>query len=136
MRELAETRRQLGQVLDVIDGQVPGDAQRETLRQALADAIWHQAQRGTASRADAYLAVARDLGIEMAGQAPAPDGTQRDILRQALLDAIDYRADVAGSQCKDCDQHPAGLCEDHTTDVVLFEAYRQLARDLGIEVQR
>jgi hypothetical protein len=59
---------------------------------------------------------------------------ESDTLRQALMDAIDFRADVAGSQCKDCDAHPAGLCEDHTTDVVLFEAYRQLAADLGIEV--
>jgi hypothetical protein len=87
MRELAETRRQLGIMLTVLDGQ------------ALTEAL-----RGT--------------------------------IGQALTDAVSYRTDGASGPCTDCDVHPAGLCDDHTIDVVLIDAYVAYARDLGIEVPR
>ena len=84
MRDLAECRRQLGQVLDVI-GEQPAlsTAQLATLGQALADAVeWRQPagvchdcdaeygglcydHAGDEERADAYLALARALGIEV-----------------------------------------------------------------------
>jgi hypothetical protein len=59
---------------------------------------------------------------------------QRGILRQALTDAIAYR-DPSGI-CPDCDAHPAGLCSDHAEDLDKTDAYLELARSLGIEVDR
>ena len=87
MRELAETRRQLRIMLTVLDGQALTEALRETIR-------------------------------------------------QALTDAVSNRADGASGPCAACDVHPAGLCDDHTADIVLIDAYVAYARDLGIEVPR
>ena len=84
VREAAELRRQLGQVLDVIgQGAALTADQREVLSRALADALeWrqpsgvcHDCDASSAGlcadhasdldRTDAYLALARDLGIEV-----------------------------------------------------------------------
>ena len=54
------------------------------------------------------------------------------VLGQALADAIEYR--TPGSDCADCDAHPAGLCEDHGADLDLTDSYLALGRELGIEV--
>jgi hypothetical protein len=70
------------------------------------------------------------LGQPDAGLSP----NQRAVLGQALADAITLR-DPQGS-CPDCDQHPAGLCEDHGSDLHKTDAYLALARELGIEVER
>ena len=83
-RELAEARRQLGQLLDVIaQGAVLDDGQREAIGQALADAIQFRDRGGRCPRCEAspaglcddhaedldktgaYLALARELGIEV-----------------------------------------------------------------------
>ena len=85
MRELAEARRQLGQVLDVVRESVSlTDEQLEVLGQALADAfVWRTPAVACAdcdeyewldglcpdhaadvTLCDAYLALARELGIE------------------------------------------------------------------------
>jgi hypothetical protein len=84
MRMAAELRRQLGQVLDVVDVRPAiGDGQREVLGQALADAIQFRDPGGFCAGCegspaglcddhaadldltDAYLALARELGIEV-----------------------------------------------------------------------
>jgi len=59
---------------------------------------------------------------------------QEAVLGQALGDAIEYR--TPGADCADCDVHPAGLCEDHAADLDKTDAYLELARALGIEVER
>ena len=86
MREDAELRRQLGQVLDVVQADV-----------SLTD-------------------------------------EQLEVLGQALDDAIEWRTPSAN--CTGCDDHPAGLCNDHAADLDLTDAYLALARELGIEVER
>ena len=85
-RELAECRRQLGQVLDVI------------------------------------------------GQGAVLDAQQCEVLAQALADAITFR-DPAGF-CPRCEATPAALCDDHSADLHLTDAYLALARELGIKVDR
>jgi hypothetical protein len=84
--ETAELRRLLGQVLDYIDSRPAGldDGQREVLSQALADAVNYRGPSGQCTaceaeygglcydhagdlgQSDAYLALARELGIEVA----------------------------------------------------------------------
>lgn len=117
-----------------------------------------------AARITAALAVLGDFrraeGSEFSGQQPRPDWmawAQRlawaltDVLTeagkasaltaehlvtigQALADAATYR-DPSGA-CPDCEAHPAGLCEDHAADFDKTDAYLQLAKALGIEVER
>jgi hypothetical protein len=55
-------------------------------------------------------------------------------LGQALADAISYRE--PSGFCAGCEASPVGLCEDHVADLDRTDAYRALARDLGIEVGR
>jgi hypothetical protein len=52
----------------------------------------------------------------------------------ALADAVNFR-DPSG-QCRDCDESPAGLWEDHAADLDKADAYLELARQLEIEVDR
>jgi hypothetical protein len=59
---------------------------------------------------------------------------QSEVLGQALADAISYR--TPEGFCRDCETHPAGLCDDHAADLDLTDAYLGLARELGIEVER
>jgi hypothetical protein len=56
------------------------------------------------------------------------------VLEQALADAVAYR--YPAGACPLCDQHPAGLCEDHADDLDRTDAYLALARDLGLEMDR
>ncbi len=59
---------------------------------------------------------------------------QRGVLGQALADAIACR--TPDSFCTGCEDHPAGLCDDHAADLDLADAYLALGRGLGIEVAR
>jgi hypothetical protein len=59
---------------------------------------------------------------------------QREVLGQALADAVEYR--TPGACCTACDDHPAGLCEDHAADLDRTDDYLAIARRLGIEVER
>jgi hypothetical protein len=62
---------------------------------------------------------------------------QLEILGQALADAITGReASASDYACSDCDAHPAGLCLDHAADLDRMDAYLELARQLGIDVDR
>jgi hypothetical protein len=62
---------------------------------------------------------------------------QRKVLGQALADAADYREARGGdSYCAECEASPAGLCDLHAADMDQAGAYLELARDLGIEVDR
>jgi len=56
------------------------------------------------------------------------------MLGQALGDAIEHR-DPPGA-CQDCEAEYGGLCYDHAGDLDKTDAYLQLARQLGIEVER
>ena len=60
------------------------------------------------------------------------DDGQREVLGQALADAIACR--TPDSFCTGCEDHPAGLCDDHAADLDLTDAYLALGRELGIEV--
>jgi hypothetical protein len=62
------------------------------------------------------------------------DNGQRELLGLALADAISYR--TPEGFCRDCETHPAGLCEDHAADLDLTDAYLALARELHVEVNR
>ena len=62
------------------------------------------------------------------------DAGQREVLGQALADAIACR--TPDSFCTGCEDHPAGLCDDHAADLDLADAYLALGRGLGIEVAR
>ena len=59
---------------------------------------------------------------------------QRELLAAILFDAIDRR-EPSGA-CADCEEHPAGLCWDHSADLDRCDAYLALARQLGVEVDR
>ena len=75
--------------------------------------------------------------LDVAGQAPALSPAQLAVLGQALGDAVTYREAAASDfACADCVAHPAGLCADHAADLDKTDAYLQLARTLGIEVDR
>jgi len=62
------------------------------------------------------------------------DDGRREVLGQALADAIACR--TPDSSCTACEDHPAGLCDDHAADLDLTDAYLALGRELGIEVAR
>jgi len=60
------------------------------------------------------------------------DAGQREVLGQALADAIAHR--TPEGFCTECETRPEGLCNDHAADLDLTDAYIQLGRELGIEV--
>jgi hypothetical protein len=62
------------------------------------------------------------------------DNGQRELVGRALADAISYR--TPEGFCRDCETHPAGLCEDHAADLDLTDAYLALARELHVEVDQ
>lgn len=77
------------------------------------------------------------LGAVLDGHALALTPEQLATLGQALGDAITYREAAASDfACADCDVHAARLCADHAADHDKTDAYLQMARTLGIEVDR
>ncbi len=60
------------------------------------------------------------------------DDGQREVMAAMLADAL-ARREPSG-QCTGCDDHPAGLCDEHAADLDLTDAYVALGRELGIEV--
>jgi hypothetical protein len=107
---------------------VRGDFERE----------WHgYSMQGGAE--PAWQVWAQRLSESVASLLDAPaetalTGLQREVLAQALADAIEYR--TPGADCADCDDSPAGLCEDHAADLDRTDACLALARVLGIEAER
>jgi hypothetical protein len=73
-------------------------------------------------------------GPELSGGAYISADDLSAVLGHALADAIAYR-DPAGT-CTYCDEHPAGLCEDHAADLDKTDAYLSLARQLGTEAEQ
>jgi hypothetical protein len=53
---------------------------------------------------------------------------QAAIIGQALADAEAWRRKRAGGWCRDCEQHPAGACEQHLNDLDTADAYAALGR--------
>jgi hypothetical protein len=66
-----------------------------------------------------------------AGEQRQADILDSEVIGQVFADAICFR-DPQGI-CPDCDEHPAGLCEDHAADLDRTDAYIALAGQLGIE---
>jgi len=64
------------------------------------------------------------------GQAAALTPAQLASVLKALGDAITARNERAHRVCTDCEEHPAGLCDETATDLDALEEYRQLERDL------
>ena len=62
------------------------------------------------------------------------DSGQREVLGAALADAIAHR--TPESYCEECEVRPEGLCNDHAADLDLTDAYIELGRELGIEVDQ
>jgi hypothetical protein len=103
-------------------------------RAEAADADWNGPAMPWATWAD-RLASMLGAVLDVAGHAPALTGQQIEVLGQVLADAIDYR-DPGGGACWDCGNAPDGYCGDHAADIDKTDAYLQLARSLGIEVER
>ena len=61
---------------------------------------------------------------------------RRTLLLAALEDAAAWREERGGTACARCDEHPAGLCDDHGEDLARAAGYRALARDLRTEAAR
>jgi hypothetical protein len=98
-------------------------------RAEAADATWEGPAAPWATWAGRLAA---ELGSVLDGQAPALDAGQLVTLGQVLGDAIAHR-EPCGS-CVDCDDSPAGLCEDHAEDLDRCDAYGLLAKALGVEL--
>jgi hypothetical protein len=87
--------------------------------------------------------LASELGsvLDQLAAGPEPAATltpqQREVIGQALADAADYReARGSDSFCADCEAHPAGICPDHTAELDRCDAYLELGRQLGVDVER
>ena len=72
--------------------------------------------------------------LDRTEQGPALSPGQLAVIGQVLTDAITYR-DPSGA-CTACEDHPAGLCEDHAADLDKTDAYLALARELGVEMEQ
>ncbi len=122
VREIAELRRQLGIVLDVIDGQAETPA-----------AIGHEFTRPG----------------QVAAHLPAPDACMVCGLPEAshggavlsaadlatvqagLTDATDLLTQQASLVCDNCDDSADDLCDTHAAGLDSADAYRLLAQRLG-----
>jgi len=102
VRECAELRRHLGQLLDVI-GEQAGALQEA--RAALLSAY----------EAAAVMLTAAEVATVLDGLAIAAECRR-------------YRASLI---CQACAEHPAGLCEDHQADLDQADEYDVLARQIG-----
>ena len=141
-RELAETRRQLGIVLHVLDGlddgaEDGGEPYCTTCRQ------WAGMFTGIDGwrhyRGDPAPGGVRELydaGHEPViawtvppGRALSP-GDVATVL-DALAVAAEYRRYRAGVTCEACTVHPAALCEACATDLDAADAYDELAGRIG-----
>jgi hypothetical protein len=73
-------------------------------------------------------------GTAMSSPGPHPItitiGQARTILN-ALADAGAFHRERGGQHCADCNEHPAGLCEDHAGDLDAADEYQHLAAELG-----
>lgn len=55
---------------------------------------------------------------------------RRAVLRAALADAAAWREERGGGYCRDCELHPAGLCEAHGEDLDLAQAYLEMLHEM------
>jgi len=100
-------------------------------------AAWRDgAGAGSPEHAAAMAAAVEALNAKLGGPAAVVvlTASQSAAFRDMYTDARAYRSEGVSGPCTDCDVSPAGLCDDHAADLSLIEAYRALARDLGIEV--
>jgi hypothetical protein len=85
------------------------------------------------------LRLAEHLGqvLDVIGQPPPVvlPANQLDCFRDMLADAETYRSKGVAGPCKDCDASPTALCWDHEADLDRIDAYKELARALGIAVR-
>ncbi len=139
IRECAELRRQLGQVLGAVDRADEDEDGTEAhctvcgqwAGMFLGMDGWHHfrgdpAPGGKRELYDAghapVIGWARPVLL-----APAELGTVLD----GLAVAAEYRRYRASLTCQACAEHPAELCEDHQADLDAAEAYEDLAARIG-----
>ena len=144
-RECQELRRQLGQVLHVIEHQAPtlaavlSDGNREVIEEARATVAEVRADPSGAGEhvalglADHLAALLRVLDLIMG--APARHTALTPGQAATVMDALDvaagYREYRASLTCEACATHPAEVCGDHQADLGAVDAYRALAREIG-----
>jgi hypothetical protein len=142
VRECAELRRQLGQVLDV-SGEADDDDGTEPYCTACGQWVgmfhgldgWHHFRGDPAPGGQREL---YDAGHEAVIGWTVPPGRplspgQVATVRAGLGDAARYRTDRAAAWCDDCTDHPSGCCERHLDDLEAAERYRALAGQIGGE---
>jgi hypothetical protein len=59
---------------------------------------------------------------------------RRVLLGEMAADAIDLRLAWTGASCEACERSPGCLCHRHEAEVRQAEAYRHLARELGLKL--
>jgi hypothetical protein len=75
----------------------------------------------------------RALGqvLDVLGEAVTLDGDQAATVLDALDFAAEYRRYRASLTCAACNDHPAGLCEDHAIDLDRADEYDRVAGQIG-----
>ncbi len=100
-------------------------------------AAWRDgAGAGSLEHTAAITAAVEALNAKLGGPAAAValTASQSAAFRDMFADACSYRSEGVSGPCADCDESPAGLCDDHAADLDKVGAYRDLARALGVEV--
>ncbi|HCU96529.1 MAG TPA: hypothetical protein DHU96_28945 [Actinobacteria bacterium] len=140
VRECAELRRQLGQVLNAIDDQADDDG---TEPYCTTCGQWVGMFRGIdgwrhfrgdpapGGQRELYEAGHQPVIGWIAPPARALSPGQVATVLDALDDAAEWREMRATSTCQACADSPAELCEDHAADLDRVDAYRALAGQLG-----
>jgi len=64
---------------------------------------------------------------------PCVTAGQLEVIGRALADATEWRSPAL--LCADCDASPGDLCADHRADLQLCQSYRDLSRQLGLELR-
>lgn len=143
VREAAELRKALGQVLDFITEALAGVVPVATLT-TLADQLEERLGDELASRqaiADAALGQLRELAwqaglplgatIALPGESALLSAADLAVVLDALADGAALRQERAAWPCPACATHPAGACDVHLDDLDQADIYQVLAARLG-----
>jgi hypothetical protein len=139
-REVAELRRQLGAVLDVIYGQDDQDDGTEPYCTTCGQWVgmftgidgWRHYRGDPAPGGQREL---YDAGHEPGIAWTVPPGraispARMTVIRAALEDATRWRDHQAAQDCDDCAHEEGGLCYRHADDLNQSDAYRRVLREL------
>jgi hypothetical protein len=141
MREVAELRRLLGQVLDVIDEADEADDGTEPYCTICGQWVgmfhgldgWHHylGDPAPGGHRELYDAAHEPVIAWTVPPGRAISPARMTVIRVALADADAYRTAGADARCEDCMVHPAGCCDRHADDLEQADAYRRVLRELG-----